>query len=218
MKPIPDDSQIVRWVDGEMNEAERLAFESQLESAPDLRAELDSLRKLGDALRKNIPAERELPYADFFNSQIQVRISREDLDVQRGPRQQSGAGGWMGWLRMPWLAAAAAAVVVVLGILTWQNQTDDIPDTSSILSSYVPNQDVQAHVVHSEDAGAVVLMLDGLAEIPADRKIVGFHVHRTETDQEIATTTLFSRDGKVLVVLAKDGRNQPQMWDRSPRG
>ena len=59
-------------------------------------------------------------------------------------------------------------------------------------------------------------MLDGLASMPADRKIVGHTVYRSETDQEVATTTLFSEDGHILLVLAKDGRNQPRLLEHTP--
>jgi len=36
-------------------------------------------------------------------------------------------------------------------------------------------------------------------------------VHHSETDQEVAMTTLFDDAGSVLLVLAKDGRNQPRL-------
>ena len=74
MKTPPDESQIVRWLDGEMTASERSAFDAILSQDPELRAEMDSLSQLGETLRKNLPVERELPHADFFNSQIQVRI------------------------------------------------------------------------------------------------------------------------------------------------
>jgi hypothetical protein len=78
----------------------------------------------------------------------------------------------------------------------------------------VPNPAIQARVYHSQEANATVLMLEGLDEIPAEKTIKGVAVHRTETDTEVATTTLFSESGEVLLVLAKDARNQPRLLVR----
>jgi hypothetical protein len=36
-------------------------------------------------------------------------------------------------------------------------------------------------------------------------------VDHSETNQQVAMTTLFGQDGHVLLVLAKDGMNQPQL-------
>lgn len=215
MKPMPDENQIARWLDDEMPPPEREAFASRLEASDSLKADIESLRRLRDALRSNIPAGRDVPHADFFNSQIQAQISHGATLVTGVRNRRAQASGWRDWVRLPWLAAAAA---VILGILIWQARAPSPAETSFILSSYVPNPAIRAQVIDSTDAGAVVLMLDGLAEIPPAHKIVGFEVHRTETDPEFATTTLYSQRGDVLVVLAKDGAHPPPVRDRPPHG
>lgn len=89
---------------------------------------------------------------------------------------------------------------------------------SVVLSIYVPNASVHARNFHSDEAQATVLMLDGVEAIPADRKIVGYYIERTETDQEVATTTLYGKSGEVVLVVSKDVRNQPRLLSATPRG
>ena len=216
MKTPPDENQIVRWLDGEMDAAEKSDFETRLASDPVLRAEIESLSQLGDVLRKNIPADREVPHADFFNSQIQVRIAQEEMDRRRASVAPAESIGWPGWLRTPWFSAAATAIVALFAFALWQNRGVVSSDSSLVLSTYAPNPAVQARAFHSDEAQATVLMLDGLADLPADRKIVGQSVYRSETDQEMATTTLFAEDGQLLLVLAKDGRDQPRLLEHNP--
>ena len=214
MKTPPDENQIVRWLDGEMTATEKSAFEVYLASDPALRAELDSMCKLGETLRQNLPVERPLPHADFFNSQIQVRIANEEMDSKRGIRQEAGAAGWFSWFTMPKFAFAAALLVLGLTMAFWQTGSGM---STTVVSSYAPNPEVQARAFHSTEANATVIMLDGLASLPADRKIVGHHVHRTESDASVATTTLFSESGEILLVLAKGADSHPQMIQRIPR-
>jgi hypothetical protein len=115
---------------------------------------------------------------------------------------------------MPWVLAAAAAVVALVWV-TLRPMEDD--QASFVISSYAPNPSVQARTFHSDEANATVLMLEGLTALPPDRKIVGHQVFRSETDQGVATTTLFSESGDVLLVLAKGSENRPQLIPLSPR-
>lgn len=218
MKPPPDENQIVRFLDGEMDASEKAAFEAMLAENAELRTEIESFGHLGSLLRQHVPAEREVPHADFFNSQIQVRIAQEQMDRARESAKAATAsgGGWLDWLRTPWFSAAATAAIAVVAFVIWQNRTPAEPESSIVLSTYAPNPSVQTRSFHSNEAEATVLMLDGLAELPADRKIVGYRVGHSETDAEVATTTLFSDEGQVLVVLAKDASNQPRILDRTP--
>ena len=216
MKTPPDETQIVRFLDGEMDAAQKSAFEASLAADPALRVEIESLTQLGETLRKDMPAGREVPHADFFNSQIQVRIAQGEMERARESRAPAASRGWLDWLRTPWFAAAATAVVALLAFAAWENRGASSSGASLVLSTYVPNPSVQARTYHDDGANATVLLLDGLASLPADRKIVGQRVHHSETDQAVATTTLFSEDGQVLLVLAKDARNQPRLLEHTP--
>ena len=216
MKTPPDENQIVRWLDGEMDEAEKAVFLAALDADPGLRAEMESLRGLGQVLRQNIPATREVPHADFFNSQIQVRIAQEGMDRVRSGTSSAGGLGWFEWLRAPWFSAAATALVALLAFAIWHQRQGAPSESSEVLSTYAPNPKVQVRSFHSDEAQATVLLLDGLSPVPADRKIAGHRVHRSETDQRVATTTLFSEDGHVLLVLAKDAGDQPRLLEHTP--
>ena len=211
MKTPTDENQIVRWLDGEMDAAERAAFESALVANSQLEAEVRSLRQLSDAIRGNIPAEREVPHADFFNSQIQGRIAREE-QVRADTAAEANAG-WLAWLRMPWLTAAAAALIALVSVSIWR--TGGGSGASQVISSYAPNPEVQPRAFHSNDANATVLLLEGLPILPAEREVAGQRVHRSENDPQMAATTLFSERGEILMVVAKDSHDQPRLLERA---
>jgi anti-sigma factor RsiW len=216
MKTPTEDHDLLRWLDGEMSAAEKAAFESRLTADPALKAEAELMQRLSADLRTHLPAEMAVPYADFFNSQIQVRLAQEENQQLPAP----AAEGWFGWLRKPWLTPAFAAAAIAMAALTmWQNGSPSVAADSLVHSIYVPNSAVQARAFHSAEAQATVLMLDGLEEMPADRKIVGFNIGRSEVDEAVAATTLFGADGKAVAVMAKDARNQPLLLtSTTPRG
>ena len=207
--PSDENHDLIRWLDGEMTADERRAFEATLQNDPELAAEAESMRQLSESLKTHLPAEMPVPHADFFNSQIQVRIAQMELDDAREREKAAeSTAGWLSWLRMPWLAGAAAAAFAIAGFVWTQNSSKG---TSTIASTYTPNPSVHAQVFHSADAQATVLMLDGLEPVPAEKKIVGFRVHRAESDAEVATTTLFDENGSVLAVVALNAKGQPQV-------
>lgn len=213
MKTPPEDHDLIRWLDGEMTPAERERFAARLEADPVLKQEVELMQRMSADLRSHLPAELPVPYGDFFNSQIQVRIAQEE-PVATLPAQ-GGFAAWLGIFRLPTLLAATAAVVMAAVMILNSSPAGD----SLVLSTYTPNPGVQARAFHSDAAQATVLMLDGLEAMPADRKIVGYHIERSETDQEMAATTLYGERGEVLLVVTKDVRNQPRLIAAAaPRG
>src|SRR5688572_714459 len=115
MNPPPDDDQLLaRWLDNELSAEERTRFEAMLAADPALREEAESMKKLGDAIRSNVTFEREVPHADFFNSQIQEAISADQRAQARSKARPTGVS-WLDWFRTPW-AFAAAAAAIALGI------------------------------------------------------------------------------------------------------
>lgn len=219
MKTPPEDHDLIRWLDGEMNDADRAAFEKRLDAEPGLKAELEGFQKLGDGLRDALPKDHPLPHADFFNSQIQVRIAQMELDEERAAARPA-ASAWTEWFRLPWLAAATAAVVALVAIVSRPDSGSRViaSDVTQVLSTYAPNPAVVVRGYEDAEAQATVLMLDGLPEVPADQKIVGYDVHGSRADKAMASVTLLGSGGQPLVVLAKDSRNQPRVWDLTTRG
>ncbi len=204
--PEQQNEKLTRWLDGAMNDAERAAFETEMADNPVLRAEADDLQQLGGLLRSHVVTEKTMPHADFFNSQIQERIAELHRSEARAKSQPSGAAAWLDWLRKPWAIAAATAMVAFGFFLT--HFTEDKPQTI-VLGLYTPNPSVRATSYHSSEADATVLMLDGLDPIPENKDITAINVDHSETDPQLAATTLYDADGKILLVMALDSRNQP---------
>ncbi|WP_050031385.1 hypothetical protein [Verrucomicrobium sp. BvORR034] len=210
----PDDQLLARWLDGELSADERPRFEAMLEADPALREEASSLRQLGDLLRANVDMERPLPNADFFNSQIQEQIAADQRADQRVKSTAAAGSGssWLSWLRSPWIFAGAAATLAV-GMLVMPSAQPG--EETRVLSFYTPKSGIEASTYHNKDAGATVLVLNGLEAIPSDRDIVGINVHHSETDAQVATTTLYDDQGGVLLVMAKDSASKPMVLGRS---
>ena len=201
-------------MDGEMTPAESAAFEKRLESDPDLRAEVEQARHLTDLLRAEMPADMQVPHADFFNSQIQVRIAQES-DSSRRPVAE---GGWLRQLfrsvASPWGFAAAAALVALLVVMRPAADSRSA-DSTWVTSSYTPNPSVTAHTYHSTAAGATVLELDGLPEIPAEKKVAGLRVDHAQQDRGGQVASFHDATGTPLLVMSLDAQGRPHPW--SPR-
>jgi hypothetical protein len=219
MKPPSEDHDLIRWLDGEMTDSEIAAFEARLKDDPLLSKEADELRALNSAIREHLPAEMQVPHSDFFNSQIQVRITQMDLDKSR--RKESGnqslAVTLLTWLRHPWSATAGAVAIAILGFVLMRPETES-SGHSLILSSYTPGLGVEASTYHHIEADATVLILDGLEDVPADHKISGLSVHSSDNQSQFATTTLFDATGSPLLVVSRDAFGHPLFLTNTTRG
>ena len=91
----------------------------------------------------------------------------------------------------------------------------NVPSESLILSSYTPNAHVQAHTFHDKAADATVLMLDGLDAVPAEKKVSGINVLRSEMEPALASTTLYDAQGALVLMISRDAVGNPMI---SPRG
>lgn len=204
MKTPEQIERITRWLDGAMSDAEKTAFQKELLADPDLRSEIASLENLGGAVRAHASLEKPVPNADFFNSQIQERIS----EIRRADDRRHSAGAavsWLGWLRAPWAIAGAAALLALGAFILLRE--GKVP--TQVVSVYVPDPGVKASVNYDAAADATVLTLDGLSAIPDDKPISGLRVHHSDSDPEMASTTLYDASGKVLLVMATDSRSRP---------
>ena len=219
MKPPSEDHDLIRWLDGEMTDSEIATFEARLKDDPLLSKEADELRALSTGIREHLPAEMKVPHADFFNSQIQVRIAQMDLDESRrkGSGNQSLTVTLLTWLRHPWFATAGAVALAILGFVLMRPETQS-SGHSLILSSYTPGLGVEASTYHNIEADATVLMLDGLEDVPADRKISGLSVHSSDNQSKVATTTLFDATGSPLLIISRDAVGHPLFLTNTPRG
>lgn len=214
MKPPSEEHDLIRWIDGEMNETEKATFEERLKQDPVLAKEARQMRELSNSLRTHLPAEMRVPHADYFNTQIGVRIAQMELDDARSKQAAPGWGAIFQWLRQPWFALAGTAALAVLGFFLMNPATGDASE-SMILSSYTPNTHVQARTYHDNAAEATVLMLDGLDAVPAERKVSGINIQRSEVEPELASTTMFDSRGTPVLMISRDALGNPMI---TPRG
>ncbi|WP_395742374.1 anti-sigma factor family protein [Prosthecobacter sp.] len=213
MKQPTEEHDLIRWVDGEMNDAERTAFEERLQGDDALATEARNMRALSASLRAHLPAEMRVPHADYFNTQIGVRITQMALDEARSKHAATSWSAMLQWLRQPWFALAGTAALAVLGVIFLRPDASDASE-SMILSSYTPNTQVQARTYHDSDAGATVLMLDGLDAVPADREISGLNIQRSELVPEFASTTMYDAHGAPVLMVSRDSRGNPLLSSR----
>ncbi len=213
MKHPSEEHDLIRWIDGEMNETERTSFEERFKDDPVLATEAQKMRALSASLRAHLPAEMRVPHADYFNTQIEVRITQMALDDARAQKVTTSWSALLQSLRQPWFALAGTAALAVLGFLVLGPDTGDASE-SMILSSYTPNTNVQARTYHDAGADATVLLLDGLDAVPADRKISGINIKRTELEPELASTTMYDGQGTALLMISHDSLGNPMI---SPR-
>lgn len=185
MNPSEKEMLLHRFIDGELDKAEHDELERRLETDPELRSELASLRQLGDALRTRFPAEQEPPSADFFNAHILRQIEREAMGQQQkhAAVERGRSAGWsrFSWPVLPWAIAVASLVLaLVLGLrdrggagIEAAVAMSERAGRSSVGATYTPMEGVRVDAFFSDDAGATVIRLAGLDEIPAEREIVG---------------------------------------------
>lgn len=214
MKTPTEEHDLIRWIDEEMNETERAAFEERLKQDPVLAKEARQMRELSASLRTHLPAEMRVPHADYFNTQIEVRITQMALDDTRAKQAAPGWAAMFQWMRQPWFALAGTATLAVLGFFLLNPATGDASE-SMILSSYTPNTHVQARTYHDTGAEATVLMLDGLDAVPAERKVSGINIQRSEVEPELASTTMFDVHGTPVLMISRDALGNPMI---TPRG
>ena len=214
MKHPSEEQDIIRWIDGEMNETECATFEERLKLEPALATEAQKMRALSASLRSHLPAEIRVPHADYFNTQIEVRITQMALDDARSKQAATSWSAMFQWLTQPWFALVGAAALAVLGFFLLPPASPDDSE-SMILSSYTPNLRVQARTYHDHEADATVLMLDGLDAMPADKHISGVNIQRSEMEPELASTTMYDEKGAAVFMISHDSLGNPLI---SPEG
>lgn len=194
--------EIHRWFDGEMNERERAAFDAEMQRDPALRADADAMQRLGVLLRDNVPMERAVPNADFFNSRIQEAIAQIQREESPAKATTSSLASWLGWLRSPWAYAAGAVAVLALSAIVLTRE--ETVTNTQVFNHYAPSPDVRVNAYHSNEANATVVMLDGLEEIPSAKEMF-FDESSSNSDMKM----LRRADGKVLLAVATEAGSSP---------
>lgn len=186
MNEAPDEALLTLWMDGELDGDELARVEAWARDHPELLAERDAVLAMRGHIRENIPASVEPPYPDFFNQRIMHRI--DDELARASADRHSGENGNIWQLfsgkLYRWLAFPAATAVMVLcfylGTLTKDGSGQPAAQTIALTAAptiYTPDGDVRAAMFSSEEAGATVIVLEGLEDIPDDLEMLSKAQH-----------------------------------------
>lgn len=220
---------------------EAVAFERHLESCASCRDEVRSLRETLPALAEDsAEAAPDRLRADVLAGITSVRplppLGRTDdaaataapaagtpepvtVAAPEAPDELAAARSRRGRRTSPWLAGAAAALVLVAGGATYRavdlgRQLDSVSTTASQVSSVLTSPDAttitgpvstggRAAVVVSDSLGQAVLVTDGLAPAPAGRT---YQIWYLGADGSAASAGFVPDSTTGAVLLAGDPR------------
>lgn len=193
---------MTRWIDGQLSPAELEIVERALAGEPLLAREKDSAQRLGGLLRQHLPAQLEPASPEFFTSRIMEEIQSVPLVPVVVPAA-ARTSGLMSWLKMPWFAPLASAAVVALLFLAANGRS---PGGASleVARVYAPDPHVVASSYYSEEAGATVIDLKGLAPVPDEREIRAYDVADAAPVEPGRPQVLHAANdpGRAIMVLA----------------
>ena len=175
--PPPDDLNeelMTRWIDGHLTPEEMVAVERALAVKPLMMREKESAQHLGGLLRQHLPSVMEPPSPEFFTSRIMEEIKGAPV-VTLPTVPVARPAGFRSWLRQPWFAPLASAAAVALLFLAMNGARPGAAATR-VARAYAPDPKVVANAFYSEEAGAVVIDLQGLEAVPDDREIRAYDV------------------------------------------
>ncbi|MEM7146949.1 MAG: hypothetical protein AAF591_17595 [Verrucomicrobiota bacterium] len=203
-----DEERITQWIDGDLSDAD---VQDLLDAHPELREAKSQSESLGHLLRKELDSGEKIPYADFFNHQLNKRIEEEDESPAATAARQEALAESMfpRFMFFKKLAPIAAlAVIAVFVTLLFVN----VPvGGSKIVSTYTPNPALEAKTFYSDEADATVLLIEGLAEIPAQQNITGVQAVGYTPGEGASHFTLYSPNNKPILALAIDHAAQPRL-------
>lgn len=165
MNTNPDETKLALWLDDELTGDDLAAMDAWAAKMPEQLAAREELRSFRKMMAGALPASEEPPYPDFFLS----RVNQGIRDLQAAEKANAPASVsrpfWKSWL-MP--IAACAGMVLAFGI--GRNTTDPgrplalAPQFSPLV--YTPEEGVDAEWFASSNAGATVIVLQGVSAIP----------------------------------------------------
>ncbi|CAN5507373.1 hypothetical protein BH20VER3_BH20VER3_21960 [soil metagenome] len=159
------------WVDGELDDAERAAFEASLEDRAAAETEKNQAHKLGALLKEQVRL-RPMGNEEFFHHQLRERIAAET----KKPAVAGAAGlreSWWTIRRLLWTGATSLAVFAICTFFVMREQP--APDQSQYLTQILkarvdPNVSPYATVTifQTKQDRVTVLWVDGLKSLPSE--------------------------------------------------
>ena len=166
MNTNPDETRLALWLDDELVGAELAEMDAWAADKPDQIAAREELRAYRAIMVENIPASIEPPYADFFLTRVNQGIRDLQVAEVQAPVAASARSFWKSWL-MP--AAACAGMVFAFGIgkQSRESSAGNAAGAQMLVPVvYTPEDGVDAEWFASNNAGATVIVLQGVSAIP----------------------------------------------------
>lgn len=178
----PDPDLLTRWSDGELDAATRAAIEADPALCAMLEEEKSSAQMLGDLIRGQYPAARDVAGPELFMHQLDHRLDQLGQPVEpaatpvRATRRSSPIAMWM----------AAAAAIVALAVAVRPLMTDRGTPVAGftagtpvqpepLLATYAPDASLDISARYDESADAVVIVVDGLKPVEKIDDLAVFH-------------------------------------------
>lgn len=208
-----EEKKLTLWIDGELDDEQ---VRDLLDAHPELIELKKSADETGSLLRQGLPIEENLPYPDFFNHRIQQRLLEEDEVESKSPAiNMKEEASYFPLFTRSRLFAGLAFAALAIGLIVNSFISPDASTAiarSEVIGTYTPNPNVIASSHYNAEAGATIIQLDGLEEIPADIQVSGIFPRSYQPDATVASTTLRSRDtNEALVILEHDHYGRPNI-------
>ena len=203
-----EEELITRWIDGELDQKEKIEFEKLYDARPDfynsLRAEANASK---DLLKGSFEFEKEIPYGDFFNNQIRKKIQDDDFD-------SNSSSGFLfdvlAWLRSPLTWAATACFIAFISV---NPQSGVNGDDNIIVSTYSPDPSVSiVSAEFNEKANATVIVLEGLEPVPDETDFNENHITSYDRQGPPGFVQFYNKNDKLVYILETDEYGQPNVF------
>ena len=159
------------WIDGQLSEAERTAFEASLEDRSAALAEKNQALKLGALLKEEWRAP-VMGNEEFFHHQLRSRIEAESAPAGQS-LAPAGRESWWTIRRLVWTGASSLAVFAICAFFVMRQE--ETPDQSQYLTQILnarvdptvsPNATVS--IFQTKQDRVTVLWVDGLKSLPSE--------------------------------------------------
>ncbi len=159
----PFEERFTAWVDGELEESEKLSFEAELRT--DCARDKQDAIRLGDLLR-TCPAPPSFDGGDFFNHQLLERIRALESPASALPRGKKGGLSWFAWAGACSAVAAAVLFHFLIPIGPQETGASSGGYMAQLSGTRPSDPGVTVSAFHSKKDDVSVVWLDGLDYLP----------------------------------------------------
>lgn len=180
MNTTPDNESLALWLEDELDGEARVRIDAWASEHPEYLEERERNRAWRSTMQSVIPAEVEMPSAEFFNARIMREIATPAATHPANVVSMAPAAG----KRRVWLMPAAAAAGMVLAFLAGsriapksvQTTITEVRGNEPVI--YTPEAGVKA--ASFADAKGTLIVLDGVQAISDTRELMEASVNPQE--------------------------------------